>query len=62
MENRKSYSVCAMIFNGGNIETVQVRIFSHSPEAAKECAIKYWESKGLEPIFLNTPFDVIEEK
>jgi len=61
MNNNKSYIVGAMRFNNGNIENIQVRIIAVSPEAAKEGAIKYWKSKGIEPMFLGTPFDVIEE-
>ena len=61
MNNNKSYSVCAMCFKNGNIETIQVRIITTSPEAAKEGAIKYWKERGIEPMFLGSPFDVIEE-
>ena len=61
MEKNKSYTVCAGHFNNGTIETIQVRIITDSPESAKEGAIKYWNSKGIEPFFLGTPFDVVEE-
>lgn len=64
MQILKRYSVCALHLNNNSvtIETIQVRISASSPKAAKEGDVKYWKSKGIEPIFLNNPFDVIEER
>lgn len=62
MDSNKMYSVCTFSFNKttNTFEQINVRISTTSPEAAKEGAEKYWRSKGIEPMWLGSPFEVME--